>query len=286
MKLQETYDLMRSANEIRLALETDGDRIGELLNEKHPEPAGEGDPVFDHRAQMRHLVHQLDSALDQVVIAEEKHSIRRIRFARTQRERDALVLTNHNKLVTTRDALESIFPHGSYEMAFVVGKTPRVPFKLLEQLQQSADLLRRPAVAPLTARTPNAHFDFEGEAAYLEAGIPELRALIDQANTLRKKTEGQQLIRRKAIDQLHRTILWVGRTAEGLFHLADESELAGRIRSSTRRPKRPSEETQETTGEGPTDVDSETPATDEPSDGEPPVGESDDTRPDPPATNA
>ena len=75
--------------------------------------------------------------------------------------------------------------------------------------------------------------------------------------------EGTLVIKRKAIEVLRRTLLWVGRTAEGLFHLADESELAERIRTFTRRPLRRSEESasEESTPEA---------STSEESTGEPP----------------
>ncbi len=50
------------------------------------------------------------------------------------------------------------------------------------------------------------------------------------------------LARRAATAELRRTVIWAGRSAEGLFERAGEPELAKRIRTSTRRPLRPSEE--------------------------------------------
>ena len=48
--------------------------------------------------------------------------------------------------------------------------------------------------------------------------------------------------KRKAVKEFDRTLLWVARTAEGLFHLAGQPELAERIRSTTRRPGRPQDD--------------------------------------------
>ncbi len=256
MKLQETYGLMRTAKEIRVALETDGDRIGELLNSKRPPPTGEGDPVFDYRAQMGHLIHELDGSVDRLVVTEEEHSERQIRLDRARAERKKVVSTNHAKLVATREGLESIYPNGAYELAFVSGTTPRVPLKLIEQLEQTVKLLRDPPVALRETKSPAFSVDLEIAASDLEAGIPELRGLVDKVDSARKEAVGTQLIRRDAIDELHRTIIWVGRTSEGLFYLAEEDELAKRIRSSTRRSKRPSEEAQEA-------AEAETPSTEE-----------------------
>ena len=46
-----------------------------------------------------------------------------------------------------------------------------------------------------------------------------------------------------------RTVSGVGRTAEGLFHLAGEDELAKRMRASTRRRQRPSKKAEEPAAE-------------------------------------
>ncbi len=245
MILQKTYGLIRSAKEIRAALEADGERIGVLLNERRSQPADESVPVTDFRAQMRHLSYELDVTVEQVVVSEDDNSERQIKLDRLRDELEDSVNTNYQKLVATRDGLESIFPNGAYELAFISGTTPRVPLKLVEQLAQTAKLLRDPPVALRETKNPAFSADLEIAASHLEAGIPELRELIDRVDTSRKQTVSSQVVRRKAIEDLHRTIIWVGRTSEGLFYLAKEDELAKRIRSSTRRSKRPSEEAAE-----------------------------------------
>ncbi len=88
MRSQEMYHLQQSAKEIRVAIDTDGDRIGGQLNEQHPLPVDGGEPAFDYRKHMLHLNTQLGSAEGQAVEAEDRHSAQLIRVARLKSERD------------------------------------------------------------------------------------------------------------------------------------------------------------------------------------------------------
>ncbi len=245
MRTQETFHLIGSANEIRVAFNTDGDRVGGLLNEQSPMPVGEGEPAFDYRLHIQHLVVQLDSAVDGMTAAEDEHSIRLIRVSRSKSERDEVTRVNTGKLVAVRQGLESLYPEGGFELAFLSGDTPREPNRLVEQLDQTVKLLKKPAVELRQVRVAAFQVDLDNLAAELESGKTEVRAAIDNLEVARKEAEGTLVVKQKAIDELRRIVLWVSRTGEGLFHLAGESELAGRIRSSTRRPRRPSEEAAE-----------------------------------------
>lgn len=251
MRSQEMYHLMQSGKEIRVALETDGDRIGELLNERHPLPVGEDEPAFDYRLHMQHLIVQLSSAVDRAVEAEDEHSNSLIRVSRLRDERDLVVEESFDKLVAARQGLESLYPRGGFELVNVSGDTPRVPERLHEQLGQSVKLLLTPAVNLRQHKVEGFSVDLSAVAGDLESGRQELRTAIDRLDAGRKLAEGTLLDKREAIDELRRTILWVGRTSEGLFHLAGESGLAERIRSSTRRPARPSEKAAEPHAEEP-----------------------------------
>ena len=258
MRGQETFFLLRAAKEIRVALDTDGDRIGERINEQFPLPVGEGEPDFDYRLHIRHLVLQLDSAVEKTTAAEDEHSIRLIRVSRSKDERDEVTSANLGKLVAARQGLESLYPEGGFELAFVSGTTPREPDRLLEQLVQTVKLLKKPAVELRQLKVAGFQVDLGDLATDLESGQTEVRDALDSLDVARKEAEGTLVVKNKATGELRRIVLWVSRTAEGLFHLAGESDLAGRIRSSTRRPRRPSEEAAaqaaeeatETTGSG------------------------------------
>ncbi len=241
MRTQEMFHLMQSGKEIRVALDTDGDRIGGLLNETVPMPVDEGEPSFDYRLHMKHLERQLGSALDHAVEAEDKHAKSLIRVSRLKGERDDSVNANHGKLVATRQGLESLYESGGFELAHVSGDTPRIPDKLLEQMGQTASLLRAPAVEPRQLKVEGFAVDLETVADNLESEVPDLRAKIGRFDRARKRAEGTKVAKDKALKALRRTVIWVGRTTEGLFYLAEEDELAKRIRSTTRRPQRPSE---------------------------------------------
>ncbi len=242
MRFRETYHLQQSAKEIRVALVTDGDRVGGLLNEQHPLPVGEGEPAFDYRQHIRNLVGQLDTTSEAAVAAEDAHSHQLIRVSRSKDERDEIVKLSHGKLVATRQGLESLYIRGGFELAFISGKLPTVPDQLLEQLGQTVTLLRQPAVERRELRAEGFSVDFEESATALDSRRLQLKGAIDGLDAARKVAEGTLVVKRQTIDVLHRTVRWVGRTSEGLFYLAGEDELAERIRKSTRRAPRPSEQ--------------------------------------------
>ncbi len=249
MRSQETLSLFKSAKDIRVAIDVDGERIGGLLNDTHPLPVPEGEPTFDYRLHFQHLSHQLDLAVGDTELAEDLHSAQLIRVARFQSERDETVKSGYGTLVSARQGLDSLYPNGGFELGFLKGKTPEVPDKLLEQLGQTVKFLREPAVDLRDVKVRGFSADFGEVATELETEIAAVQGAVDRLDLSRKEAEGALVVKRKAIDGLRRTLLWVGRTTEGLFHLAGESELAARIRKSTRRPARPSEPAAEPPGE-------------------------------------
>ncbi len=259
-----TLSLLRSADEIKVAIDTDGDRIGELLNQQHSLPPVDGEPAFDYRKHMQHLVLQLDTAADEALVAENTYHDQGIRVSRLLNERDESVAVSYDKLVAARQGLGSVYKRGSFELAHVSGNTPRVPDRLSLQLGRTIELLRQPAVQLRGLKIEGFNVDFGAMAGDLESGKKELDAVVERLKQARKVAEGLLLIKGDKVDVLHRTVLYVGRTTEGLFHLAGEPELAARIRSSTRRPLRPSEKEEEPSAEEPS-PDTEPEADPEPS---------------------
>ncbi len=242
MRTQETFALQRSAREIGVAIDTDGDRIGDSLNEQNPLPVVEGEPAFDYKKHMQSLKLQLQSAEGEAVAAEDEHAARQIRVARQRSELDDVAKVSYDKMVVVRQNLETVYPSGSFELAFLKGQTPRAPERLFGQLEQSVGLLKKPAVAPRQPKSEAVTVDLDKILAELEPEVPVLRGSLDRFLRAKKETEGSLVARREAVQKLRRTVVWVGRTTEGLFFLAGEEELAKRIRTSTRRPLRPSEE--------------------------------------------
>ncbi len=132
-----TLSLLRSADEIKVAIDTDGDRIGGLLNQQHSLPPIEGEGAFDYRQHMHHLVRQLDTAADAAIVAENAYHNQGIQVSRLRDERDEVVKIGYDKLVAARQGLGSVYKRGSYELARVSGDTPRVPDRLSIQLGQT-----------------------------------------------------------------------------------------------------------------------------------------------------
>ncbi len=245
MRTQESFSLTKTAKEIAVAIDTDGDRIGGTLNEQNPLPVIEGEPTFDYRKHFQSLRMHLGKATDEVAEAEDEHAARLIRVARRMSERDEVGKKAYDLTIIERQGLECLYPEGSFELAFLKGHTPRVPDRLLEQLVQTVKLLKQPAVEPREPKSSSISIDLDKVVENLEPLIPELRDAVGRHAQANKEAEGSLVLKRKAINQLRRTVVWVGRTTEGLFYLAGEDELAKRIRKSTRRPLRPSEQPEE-----------------------------------------
>ena len=265
MITQAAFALFQSAKEIRVALVAAGLRVAELLNEQHPPPVVDGQPLFCYHKQVRHLIYELETAEGGVTDAENAHMKQEVRVSRLRTERDEKADENFDKLVAARRGLDGLQgAKGSFETAYVSGTAPRRPKKLLEQMAQSVTLLKDPAVEPRELKVAGFNVDYPTVADDLESSMTDLRDIIDRLDEENKLAEGTMLARQQAIADLRSTVIWAGRTAEGLFHRAGEHELATRIRTSTRRPLRPSETAEEqtaaeeeTSGEAPTDGDSQ-----------------------------
>ncbi len=243
MTTQASFALLQGASEIRVALVTDGPRIAGLVTEMHPPPVVDGQPLFDYDKQVQHLVHELETAEEGVIVAENDHMKQEVVVSRLRTERDKKVDDNHEKLVAARQGLAGVQGvKGSFEATFVSGTAPRRPKRLLGQLSQSVTLLHEPAVEPRKAKVAGFDVDYTAVAEDLEAGRLDLQVTVDRLDEENKRAEGTMLARRKVIAELRGTVIWAGRTAEGLFERAGEHELAKRIRTSTRRPLRPAEE--------------------------------------------
>ncbi len=243
MTTQASFALLQGASEIRVALVTDGPRIAGLVTEVYPPPVVDGQPLFDYGKQVQHLVHELETAEEGVIVAENDHMKQEVVVSRLRTERDKKVDDNHEKLVAARQGLAGVQGvKGSFEATFVSGTAPRRPKRLLGQLTQSVTLLHEPAVEPRKAKVAGFDVDYTAVAEDLEAGRLDLQVTVDRLDEENKRAEGTMLARRKVIAELRGTVIWAGRTAEGLFERAGEHELAKRIRTSTRRPLRPAEE--------------------------------------------
>ncbi len=101
MRSQELFYLKQSGKEIRVALDTDGDRIGGLLNEEFPLPVGEDQPTFDYRQHVQNLSTQLGSAIDHAVEAEDQHGTSLIQVSRLRDERNLATDEGFDKLVAS-----------------------------------------------------------------------------------------------------------------------------------------------------------------------------------------
>lgn len=268
MITQAAFALLQSAKDIRVALVAAGLRIADLLTEQNPPPIVDGEPLFCYHKQVQHLIHELKTSEGSVLAAEEAHMKQEVRVSRLRTERNEKVKENYDKLVAARQGLDGLQgAKGGFETVYVSGTAPKQPDRLLEQLAQSVTLLNDPAVEPRKLKIAGFSVDYSLVAEDLETGRVDLLGIIERLDSEVKLAEGTMLTRRETIEGLKSTVIWAGRSAEGLFHRAGEDELAKRIRSSTSRPQRPSEKAAQEKADGEASTD-DSPA-DDPTTGEP-----------------
>ncbi len=243
MRTTKASALLKGAKDIRVALTASGPNVVDRLGLKYPPPEVDGQPLVDYGRQVQHLIHELEVAEASVVAAEDAHMKEEVRLSRVRTERDQKADRSYEKLLAARQGFDGLQgAKGGFEAIFVSGSSPRLPRKLLEQMSQSVTLLDDPAVEPRDLKVAGFKVDYSEVAADLESDKLELSVAIDRLDEQIKHTEITMLARQAALDELRSTVIWAGRSAEGLFERAGEHELAKRIRASTRRPLRPSEE--------------------------------------------
>ena len=121
MRTEESFGLMKSAKDIGVAIDADGDRVGGLLNEQDPLPVGDGDPAFDYGRHLRSLRAQLDAAKEKVAVTEDEHAARLIRVARQYSERKEVATGRYDEVAVwhralTAEEIDGLFLRGARQV--------------------------------------------------------------------------------------------------------------------------------------------------------------------------
>ncbi len=235
---------IEASREVRTSVATFGDGVVERLDARRPAPV-EGDPVFTYQLVFDDLNRDLEAVQDKLIEAEDAHTRSRIRRADLARTSEELTTGLYDRQVATRRTLAGLYgPDRGFEIAAIEGETPRGLGGLVNQVDQTVQLLREPEVA-LAPVVEGGEELLDTMAGRLETGLEnlsEVRVDLDQA---RKAVSETVIARNKAIEEYDRVFPWVARAFESYFRLAGETELANRIRTSVRRVTRRRSDEQE-----------------------------------------
>ncbi len=242
MRSKASFVRIQSVEEVRASLATYGGGIAESLQRRRPAAAGEGEALLtaiNYQDVFGDLELDLGGAQSNLMAAEDKHVRSLIRISKLRRQRDALELKAHERLVANRRVLLGVFgPNRGFEVAALDGKTPRESKAMIDQLDQTIQLIRDPEGELPVVVADGVQLDLEGMATGFEADLVDLRQVRGQLERANKAAAKTVIAKNKAIEAFNAVFPPVAGILEGFFRLAGERELAERVRTSTRRVTR------------------------------------------------
>lgn len=242
MRSRASFFRFQSVEEIRASLGTFGPGIAENLQKRRETPPGEGEASLtsvNYQAVFDDLEVDLGSVQSELVQAEDKHVRKLIRVSKLRRLRDELTSQATDRLVTNRRVLVSAFgPGRGFEVAALSGKTPREYKTLIDQIDQTVQLLREPEGELPVVIADGVQVDLEEMATAFEKDLSGLRAMGSRLERGRKAAAETLIAKNKALQAFNSVFPPIARVVEGFFSLAGEPDLAEKVRTSARRVTR------------------------------------------------
>ncbi len=120
------------------------------------------------------------------------------------------------------------------ELGFAV-RIPVQAAELHEQAEHLAARLSEPSKALPAVRFKGVDLDPASLAEEMKPLVVQLGQALEDVTQGERQTEAYKIAKDEALDAYDRTFLWVARSAESLFKLADLPKVAKRVRPSVRR---------------------------------------------------
>ena len=234
--LKTIADRVRSFRALENAVTHHGQRVAKILDERYNSLLPESMRI-DFLAFMQGILEIVRDASSKLTTAERKHVDEQADDVRQRQERDTDMDELSTEIVDARDAFVSVYKPPNVEEYGFPKNIGRPAVDLLRQGDHLAENLER---SDLTL--PTARFGAELPVASLlkpvKTKLEKLRRSVTAVDRERKEAEIAQVEKDRAAEYYDLLLLWGARMLEGLFTMAGEDELAGRVRPSTRRPGR------------------------------------------------
>ncbi|MCP3957648.1 MAG: hypothetical protein GY719_07315 [bacterium] len=240
-------DLVQSAVKVETEIDTHTEEIGARLDEEFaPAVTGwdEGQPRPDFRTQFKALKAKLGFSREQLSTAEE-HTIDLVKQGVELRtERTVIFEGLYEDFSSMRRTVEELYRGKGkgnanvFVIAGIQGPTSQVPTKLLRQVDLAIRHLRQPDLEFPAARFDGTRLEPSQLLQVLEPYSVSMHDVQGALGKVASELNASRKEKNRAMASHKITFKWVARTAESLFELAGEHELAERIRPSARRPGR------------------------------------------------
>ncbi|MEM7357130.1 MAG: hypothetical protein AAF657_40320 [Acidobacteriota bacterium] len=252
---------LRSAEDVEASVTLNGSDIGQRLDDRFA-PNVAVTEVEASRPAFRDILFTLR---DELVASRQRLSsidndhVENLRhFLEKRARRDEVLNQVYGQLSVSRRTIEDLFEtENAFILAGIEGPTARETEKLLKQVDLAIDRLKSPDLVLPEPKVKGIQVDPASLVEDLESEAARLRAVNRELRKARRAVQRSRKIKNAAIEEHDRTFLWLARTLEGYYQLADEAELAKQIRPSTRRPGRRAAEVRgEATSDEPSSLDS------------------------------
>lgn len=228
-------DRKASCRVVLWALDTHGPRMVETLGGSTvPDPSleGEGAPFG---SLLETLTQRLTEARDRLITSDRQHRDQKAKTTDYRRMRDDVFAALSTQVLGLRDMIRGAFSPEVIERIGFAIRTPEQPEVLAEQATHLVTRLSDPGLKLEGPRFQSVSMDVNGLAGELAPLASQLNRNLDDVSREERRTEATKVARDEALDDYNREFLWIARTTESLFLLADLPELAGRVRPSPRR---------------------------------------------------
>jgi hypothetical protein len=244
MRTEEVYGRLYSGAAVITAVETDGERVGRLLDERYgvtpPEPPdGELAEALSYRRIVEHLKGDLVTVHTRLAQVEDEYQRKLARIQDLIDRRDEVGGSLSGKYMKVRHTLESLYgSRMGFVLANVSGATPQNPRRFIQQVGQTVSFLHDPVVESPSHDLNGVTIQFAELAEDLKSPMGELETVLQGLDRTRKEAQGSLAVKQEAVKEFDRIFRWVTQALSSYFHLAGLHELAELIRPSIRRSGR------------------------------------------------
>ncbi len=229
----------RAVLDLAASLAAQGDTAAASLEERLKEVLEDGEEMPDVRHLFTLLERLVRGAGDDLDEADGDRFVRgmRLRVLREQARQTKAEL--HGEVVAVRKALVDLY--GSRQVRFQFGlaeRTPRGTANLADEARQLTARLDHPELVLPAPLAPGLVPDVAGWVGRLKPLSARLENLLSELERRRIGADDGVIEQRREMAACDETYLLVAHTAEALFRLAGEMELARRLRPKAKRTRR------------------------------------------------